>query len=56
MAAQSVGETGIKGRPIYFVLAFLRLGVPIDRSSFSSLKTSQEILQEITPLRRAEGK
>lgn len=35
---------------IYFVLAFLRLDVPpIDRSSFGSLKTSQEILQEITP-------
>lgn len=48
MAAQSVGETSKKVRPIYFVLAFLRSDVlPIDRSSFGSLKTSQKILQEI---------
>lgn len=41
MAAQSVGETSKKARPIYFVLAFLRLDVPpIDRSSFGSLKNS----------------
>lgn len=43
-------------RPIYFVLAFLRLDVPIDRSSFGSLKTAQEILQEITPRYVARGR
>lgn len=42
---------------IYFMLAFLRLVVsPIDRSSFSSLKISQGILQITAEIRRKNKK